>query len=841
MDAKIVGCRFYDGHVTMGEMVLLIREPENPYDVNAIRVDNVRGERIGHIARNNAAKLAPFMDSRSLLVEGAASGMKSYYECPVRLSFYGSTDPTRRALLKREMQQAKLPIAEFLRREREEKQRQKELESQRKALLKAKKGALGAPNGSGGSFVPGTDIYAGSSSQNASSTQSFDEIMRASERFSPRNMEQTVEQFGLKEEDLSEMPFAEQPKGLQTKMLPYQLQVRDLYRQRVRNSANRPKGLKWLLLKESPVFPCSGSEVVQLWRRSEQDPKMITNMATNFSLINDKLPELTSGGILADDMGLGKTMQIISLIVTDRMLNKQPMPGMSGATLILAPLSVMSNWSSQMEKHIKRKHALRILTYHGAKRELLNKDTISNYDVVITTYDTMAAEYWQGASKAATVPRPKGLFSVHWRRLVLDEGHIIRNPSTKKAVAACNLIARSRWVLTGTPIINSLKDLFSLVKFLRLSGGITTFELFNSVLIRPVTQGSESANRLLQVLMRDICLRRKKEMKFIDLKLPDLTEYVHKVDFLSHEKEKYDALEAEAKGTLDKYRANQGVAGADAMQEYRFLLEILLRLRQLCNHWKLCGEGRFDAFKLGEQLVLELTPENKKTLQEMLQLNIDAQDDCPICFDPLSQGDPVITICTHSFCYACIEQVIETQEKCPLCRAELNSTAKLVRPAIEGAAPKPDIDINESSSKVEALLTILNASRKKGDGTKTVIFSQWTSFLDVIQAQLIHHGHKFTRIDGSMPSQKRDAALDALENDTECTIMLASLSVCSVGLNLVAANQVVLADSWWAPAIEDQAIASILVYCSVISNANIFHRIVSTDWARKDQQRYSGW
>jgi SWI/SNF-related matrix-associated actin-dependent regulator of chromatin subfamily A3 len=521
-------------------------------------------------------------------------------------------------------------------------------------------------------------------------------------------------------------------------------------------------------------------------------------MATNFSLMN-KLPDLASGGILADDMGLGKTLQMISLIVADRVLSKY-----RGATLILSPLSVMSNWSSQIARHVKEKFALRVLTYHGPKRELLNNSTINNYDVVISTYDTMGAEYFQGATKPASVPRPKGLFAIQWRRLVLDEAHIIRNPSTKKAVAACNLLAHSRWALTGTPIINTLKDLYSLVKFMRLSGGLDRYELFNSALIRPVTQGNEQAYRLLQALMSDLCLRRKKEMKFVDLKLPELSEYVHKVEFLPHEKEKYDALEAEAKGTLEQYRANQGVAGADALKDYRFLLEILLRLRQLCNHWKLCGEGRFDALKLSEQLILDLTPENKKALQEMLQLNIDAQDDCPICLDPFV--DPVITVCTHSFCYACIERVIETQKRCPLCRAELDSTAQLVRPAIEAAAAQPDIDVNESSSKVEALLTILNASRNKGDGTKTVIFSQWTSFLDVISAQLTHHGYKFTRIDGSMAANKRDAALNTLENDAECTIMLASLSVCSVGLNLVAANQVVLADSWWAPAIEDQAV-----------------------------------
>ena len=89
---------------------------------------------------------------------------------------------------------------------------------------------------------------------------------------------------------------------------------------------------------------------------------------------------------------------------------------------------------------------------------------------------------------------------------------------------------------------------------------------------------------------------------------------------------------------------------------------------------------------------------------------------------------------------------------------------------------------------------------------RSVVFSQWTSFLDLVQAQLERNGLNFTRLDGKMNSTRRDAAIDALNTDPSCKIMLASLSVCSVGLNLVAANQVVLADSWWAPAIEDQAV-----------------------------------
>ena len=393
-----------------------------------------------------------------------------------------------------------------------------------------------------------------------------------------------------------------------------------------------------------------------------------------------------------------------------------------------------------------------------------------------------------------------------WRRVILDEGHIIRNPQTKSALAALHLKAQSRWVLTGTPIINNLKDLFSLVRFIGLTGGLERLEIFNSVLIRPLNQGDVNASLLLQALMATICLRRKKEMKFVDLKLPELSEYVHRIDFLDHEREKYEALQTEAKGLLHTFQRNQTNSNGKGQDTYRHLLEMLLRLRQVCNHWKLCGERvTFVLSALESQKVVDLTPENRKALQDMLQVSIESHEDCPVCLEGLH--NPVITACAHVFGSDCIERVIETQHRCPMCRAEPLELESLVRPAVDlgETSDQPDIDSDTSSSKVDALLNILKASSKK-PGTKTVIFSQWTSFLNIIQAQLDANGYKYARIDGTMRANQRDASLTALETDPECTIMLASLAVCSVGLNLVAANQVILADSWWAPAIEDQAV-----------------------------------
>jgi SWI/SNF-related matrix-associated actin-dependent regulator of chromatin subfamily A3 len=209
--------------------------------------------------------------------------------------------------------------------------------------------------------------------------------------------------------------------------------------------------------------------------------------------------------------------------------------------------------------------------------------------------------------------------------------------------------------------------------------------------------------------------------------------------------------------------------------------------------------------ELEKHKVVPLTPENMKALQDMLQIQIESQEVCAICLDNFEL--PVITACAHAFCRGCIELVIERQHKCPLCRAEIKDYSSLVSPAVEMGedAETATADPNNPSSKIEALMKVLTA-QGQAPGTKTVLFSQWTSFLDLIEPHLEQRGIKFVRIDGKMQSVKRDNSINAFTNEPDCTVLLASLSVCSVGLNLVAANQVILADSWWAPAIEDQAV-----------------------------------
>lgn len=144
--------------------------------------------------------------------------------------------------------------------------------------------------------------------------------------------------------------------------------------------------------------------------------------------------------------------------------------------------------------------------------------------------------------------------------------------------------------------------------------------------------------------------------------------------------------------------------------------------------------------------MVELNDENRAALQVLLQISIESRDECSICLEELH--NPVITACKHAFGQECIERTIELQHKCPMCRAHLADKDCLVHPMVEESKDE-ELDVETKSSKTEALLSILQASRRDPK-SKVVIFSQWTSFLNIIQKQLDEAGYKYARIDGSM-------------------------------------------------------------------------------------------
>lgn len=215
-------------------------------------------------------------------MEGAIAGQKGGYNCPIDLRLFGTGNPIERANLRNRMELDRLPVEVLDRREREA---QKQKVTELKRLQTAKKGTGLRPGGQGQQWEQGSSQaqYMGSQSQgNSVPVQSLEDIMHESQRFNSREMGEAVEKFGVGEAVLEQMPMAEPPEALATKLLPYQRQA-----------------LAWLLEKESPQLPPAGStDVVQLWKRSSWDSQMFTNIATNFS-IKDQLPTLASGGILA--------------------------------------------------------------------------------------------------------------------------------------------------------------------------------------------------------------------------------------------------------------------------------------------------------------------------------------------------------------------------------------------------------------------------------------------------------------------------------------------------------------------------------------------------------------
>ena len=347
-------------------------------------------------------------------------GVKGMFDCPIDLKLYGTSDPVERLRLKDRLQADRLPVDEFKRKEKTKEKADKQ--KAKEALAAQKKKTMQAPNG--------PTEFAGSQTSGFDAEISIDRIVGESERFNPRNVEQFVEKFSTSEDALANMPMTQQPADLKSQLLPFQLQ-----------------GLKWLLDKENPQLPPPGSkDVVQLWARSTRDQSMLTNVATHFS-VRGSAP-LASGGILADDMGLGKTVQIIALIAADRALKKSQ-GNVTGPTLIVCPLTVMSNWTGQIEHHMSQDNPMRVLVHHGPSR-IKSAQDVKDIDVVVTTYGTVTTDHFGSkSSKKASKASKFGLSSVHWRRIVLDEGHEIRNPASKKAVAVTALESTSRWALTG--------------------------------------------------------------------------------------------------------------------------------------------------------------------------------------------------------------------------------------------------------------------------------------------------------------------------------------------------------------------------------------------------------
>lgn len=503
----------------------------------------------------------------------------------------------------------------------------------------------------------------------------------------------------------------------------------------------------------------------------------------------------------------------------------KPTPGLSKSTLIVCPLSVMENWVGQINAHVE-KDRLSVYVYHGANKRSLSATGLAAYDVVITTYETVAGEYQPASgetkspSKKRKSEQPDPLMEVYWRRVILDEGHKISNPKALRSKGCFQLKAERRWIASGTPISNQVEDLYSMLHFLRFAP-LSEKQWFRRLLSRPLSYGDPEAQQRLQIVLKSVCIRRTKQMKDNEGKplvtLPPVSEYIHRIKLSPEEQAVYDTVNDACKKMLEKYAAE-----GTLLKNYSTVLVYLMRLRQICNSTALCPKHVL------EQSLATLNDEGdpsvrmdageRARLQEVLKQVIAAGDECCVCFNALEQQDGRITPCAHCYCRMCIEQTIDTQGKCPLCRRELTKGELIKMPAETTVEKTPNMSAEEllaasSSSKITELVKFLKVTRR---GVKSVVFSQWTSMLDLIEPALSRAHIDFCRFDGSMSRKHREVVLEAfreplsMEKDMKRelpnpVVMLISLQCGSLGLNLTTASQCFLLDPWWNESVERQA------------------------------------
>lgn len=237
-----------------------------------------------------------------------------------------------------------------------------------------------------------------------------------------------------------------------------------------------------------------------------------------------RLDHWGAGACLADDMGLGKTVQTIAFLLYK---------ASSGASLVVAPASVLMNWSRELARFAPSLNVV-VLNEQNDRTEALAG--LGEYDVVLTTYGLLVRE------KDALCGR-------EWNVVCLDEAHTIKNRGTKMSDAAMALKAASRVILTGTPVQNYLGELWNLFQFLN-PGLLGNYESFQRKFIAPI-ESAEDKDRQAQLkrIIQPFMLRRTKA-EVVD-ELPEKTEIFRTVPMTAAETVAYETMRLEAKNELE--------------------------------------------------------------------------------------------------------------------------------------------------------------------------------------------------------------------------------------------------------------------------------------------------
>jgi SNF2 family DNA or RNA helicase len=317
------------------------------------------------------------------------------------------------------------------------------------------------------------------------------------------------------------------------------------------------------------------------------------------------------GGCLADDMGLGKTLQTLALLLKFKRPEETPSWMGSGgnasqlslfsepeshekmqpASLIVLPTSLVHNWEAEIQKFTP---SLKVYKHVGQQRKTNSEleKTAVNSDVILTTYGTVRNDVEQ-------------LSKLNFFYLILDESQYVKNPASKTYKAIMKLQSEHRLALTGTPIENSLSDLWAQMNFLN-KGILGNLAFFRRYFITPIEKhNSNDQQEKLQILIRPFVLRRTKEEVAKDL--PPLMEQTVVCEMDENQQRTYETEKSIIRNSI-----LDGIEQDGMKNSAMIILQGLTRLRQLANHPRLLADfedgesGKFEEiFRMLENVVAE--------------------------------------------------------------------------------------------------------------------------------------------------------------------------------------------------------------------------------------------
>ncbi|KAF7593696.1 hypothetical protein BBP40_010988 [Aspergillus hancockii] len=576
-------------------------------------------------------------------------------------------------------------------------------------------------------------------------------------------------------------------------------------------------------------------------------------------IVRDDEPPQSLGGLLADMMGLGKTLSILSLVVSSLAeasdwANKIPhpelvrdLPGIRNTktTLLVAPLSAVNNWTLQVKEHLKES-AISYHVFHGQSR-ITDIEELSKYDLVITTYSIILSELSGRGSRRNGSPLTK----MNMFRIVLDEAHTIREQSAAQTQAIFKLNSQRKWSVTGTPIQNRLEDLLSVTKFL----GLEPYDdrgQFNVHILSRFKTGDATVLASLRVLVDSFTLRRVKDK----IDLPARDDKIITLNFSEKEKQLHEFFRRESNVMM------KVIAGEDKTtmkgRMYHHILKAMVILRQVSAHGKelldsndrarIKGLSVHDAIDLEEGVNDAPELVDKKAYEMFTLMQESSADLCALCGRRLEEPNTdssatdrytpmaIILPCFDVLCPDCFsgwKQAFDSQNgpsshdiKCQVCEGWIPVAYSTITPGalqdymIDQAQAKQSRrqaktlgEYEGPHTKTKALVAHLLKTAEESKGLaderplKSVVFSAWTSHLDLIEIALKDSGITgFTRLDGTMTLSARNKALQEFQDNNDITVLLATIGAGGVGLNLTAASRVYIMEPQYNPAAVAQAI-----------------------------------